>query len=64
MSRFLELFELAKNFYAQAHCRVSLDAKRAMQELGEKYLREADILRRDQIVQAAFPRTDAKTESK
>jgi hypothetical protein len=64
MPRVRELLELARNYYAQANGTVNPDAKRAMQELGDKYVREADNLRRYQIIQARFPQTGAGSQSK
>lgn len=64
MSRIRELLELASKLHAQSNATVKPDAKQAMQKLGDRYLKEADNLRRYQIIQAAFPKTHAKTESK
>jgi hypothetical protein len=62
MPRIRELFKLARKFYAKANTTVNPDAKQALQELGDKYLKEADDLRHSQIIQAAFPKTTAETE--
>ena len=60
MPRVRELLELARKYYAQANGTANPAAKQAMQELGDKYLQEADDLRRSQIVQATFPKPDVK----
>jgi hypothetical protein len=64
MSDIRELFELARNYYLQANRTADRDAKLALQELGEKYLRAADNLRRYQIIQARVPQTDPRSLSK
>ena len=55
MPRIHELFELAKQCYAQANGTLNPKAKEALQDMGDQYMQKADALRRSEIVQAVFP---------
>ena len=55
MPRIKKLFTLAKQCYAQANDTLNLEAKKTLQDIGNRYAQEADELRRIQITQAVFP---------
>jgi hypothetical protein len=61
MPRIRDLFELVSKFWVLANGTVNPDEQWAMQKLCDKYRREAEDVRHDQIVQAAFPKASAKT---
>jgi hypothetical protein len=64
MPRVRELIELAKNCYAQANGTLNPQAKATLRDLGDKYLKEADDLRHYQIVQAVFPKSGSKSNTR
>jgi hypothetical protein len=53
--RIHELFELAKQCYAQANGTLNPRAKETLQDKGDQYMQKADTLRRSEIIQAVFP---------
>jgi hypothetical protein len=53
--RIQELFELAKQCYAQANGTLNPKAKKTLQDRGDQYMQKADALRRSEIIQAVFP---------
>ena len=55
MPRIHELFELAKQCYAQANGTLNPKAKKTLQEMGDDYMQKADELRRSETIQAVFP---------
>ncbi len=55
MPRIHELFELARQCYAQANGTLNPKAKETLQDMGDQYMQKADELRRTQIIQAVFP---------
>ncbi len=50
-----ELFELAKQCYAQANGTLNPKAKETLRDMGDQYMQKADELRRIEIIQAVFP---------
>ncbi|HMJ50252.1 MAG TPA: hypothetical protein VK440_06790 [Burkholderiales bacterium] len=58
MATAVELREMAHEIYARA--RASLDplTKKRLLDLADDYLKQADELRRGDVVQAAFPKPD------
>jgi hypothetical protein len=54
--RIAELYELARLFYLQTNATSDPEAKKTLQDKGDQYLNEADELRRQQIIQAVFPK--------
>lgn len=50
-----ELFNLARQCYAESNYSLSPDVREALRERGDDYMREADELRRGEIIQAVFP---------
>jgi hypothetical protein len=50
-----ELFDLARQCYAESNRTVDSDAKEHLREKGDLYMQEGDQLRRAQIIQAVFP---------
>ena len=55
MPRIKELLTLAKQCYAQANDTLHPEAKKTLQDIGNRYAQKADELRRIQITQAVFP---------
>ena len=55
MPRIKELLTLAKQCYAQANDTLHPEAKKTLQDIGNRYAQKADELRRTQITQAVFP---------
>jgi len=59
MSKVRELLKLAQDCYARAGVTMNPEDKRALMQMGDDYLKEADELQRGRgVVQAAFPRPD------
>jgi len=59
MSKVGELLKLAQDCYARARVASNPEDKRALMQMGDDYLKEADELQRGRgVVQAAFPRPD------
>jgi hypothetical protein len=59
MATAVELREMAHEIYARAR-RASLDplTKQRLLDLADDYLKQADELRRGDVIQAAFPKPD------
>jgi hypothetical protein len=61
MSKVCELLRLSQECHAQARVTINPATKRALKKMGDDYSREADELqRRRGVIQAAFPKSDAK----
>jgi len=55
-----ELREMAHEVYARARASLDPTIKRELMKLGDDYLKKAEELRRSHVIQAAFPKPDAK----
>jgi hypothetical protein len=55
-----ELLELAKQSYALANSTLHLETKRALQDLGAKYARQAEELRCNEIAQAVIAKEKSR----
>ena len=61
MSKVRNLLKLAQDCYAQARVTINRETKRALTEMGDNYLKEADELRRGRsVVRAAYPKSGSK----
>jgi hypothetical protein len=55
MSRIREYFELARLCYVQANGSSDPKARKAFQEIGDQYIKEAEEFSQTEIIQAVFP---------
>jgi hypothetical protein len=55
MTKIKELFELARQSYAVANATLNPETKKTLQDIGAKYVQQADELHRNEITQAVFP---------
>jgi Holliday junction resolvase-like predicted endonuclease len=53
-----ELRELAHEIYSRARASVDPLTKQRLLDLADNYLKQADELRRSDVIQAAFPKPD------
>lgn len=55
-----ELWQMAHNLYARARSSSDPATKRMLMQAADDYLRQANDIRRRQIIKAEFPRSDRK----
>jgi Holliday junction resolvase-like predicted endonuclease len=58
MATAVELRELAHEIYSRARASVDPLTKQRLLDLADDYLKQADELRRSDVIQAAFPKLD------
>lgn len=55
-----ELWQMAHNLYARARASVDPATKRMLMEAADDYLKQANDIRRSQVIKAEFPKSDRK----
>lgn len=58
-----ELWQKAHEIYARARTSIDPLAQRALMNAADDYLKQAEEIRRSQIIKAEFPKSDGKFES-
>ena len=58
MATAVELREMAHEIYARARASLDPSTKQRLLDLADDYLKQADELRRGDVIQAAFPKPD------
>jgi hypothetical protein len=56
-----ELLKRAKNCYAQARASQNVETRRALVQMGDEYMKQAENLQQEQtFVHSAFPKPDSE----
>jgi Holliday junction resolvase-like predicted endonuclease len=55
-----ELWQMAHNLYARARASVDPSTKALLMQAADDYLKQANDIRRSQVIKAEFPKPDRK----